>query len=702
MIDPNRAITEVENFLLATSQIAQTTLRSVLGKAELDDLLSERERLNAGASDDHRRADRALGREGHDGRGQGRRAAAEQMQRAMARQAEAERERRAKIIAAEGEFQAAEKLAEAADIISQQPGDAPAPLPADAARDGRQPEHDDRLPDPDRSDQALPRSRCAVERRSRGDGRGRRFRRRRDTDPPGLSSPEIRIDQLTGLRTILAPGRASRPEAFAKAARDLTPAGLDGCPFCEGAEEKTPPESWAFRPAGGDADGPGWVARSMPNLYPVLGEAPATLGSDPSPAATTEPAGTSGSDPHATTPTRAPLETGLSASIDPLRASTRATEPNLFASTPAEGAHEVLVNAPEHVVSMAELSEERFGTAVSFWRERMRAFADESAYLHLIVNEGVAAGASREHTHAQLYALRFVPAEIARERERMKAYYERTMGGDLLVDVITEEIRRRERVVAVDDEAILICPYASRSPFEMRIVPRASSPSFETDGDAGTAMIRRAIDGLAKLFGRAAVQPLGTDRAPRRRPLPLARRHRPQAHRARRVRARHRHADQRLPARARCRRPARGDRVGMDLAVLEGAFALTRLDRDADPPPLPDGPLAALIRDPHALTLVAPEGSAPEGAEESRGLACARGRRPARPLADRRPGEPRRPAPRGRRPALRRLELRHRLRSRSRRPPGRSDDGTGGRGPLRELGRGSDPFPNGVPDPLPG
>ena len=150
---------------------------------------------------------------------------------------------------------------------------------------------------------------------------------------------------------------------------------------------------------------------------------------------------------------------------------------------------------------MAQLSEERFGTAVSFWRERMCAFADESAYLHLIVNEGLAAGASREHTHAQLYALRFVPAEIARERERMKAYYERTMGGDLLVDVITEEIRRRERVVAVDDEAILICPYASRSPFEMRIVPRASSPSFETDGDVGTAMIRRAIGGLAKLFG---------------------------------------------------------------------------------------------------------------------------------------------------------------------------------------------------------
>ena len=79
----------------------------------------------------------------------------EDMQRAIARQAEAERERRAKIINAEGEFQAAEKLAEAADIISQQPGDPPAALPADAARDRRRQEHDDRLPAADRPDGRL-------------------------------------------------------------------------------------------------------------------------------------------------------------------------------------------------------------------------------------------------------------------------------------------------------------------------------------------------------------------------------------------------------------------------------------------------------------------------------------------------------------------------------------------------------------------
>jgi regulator of protease activity HflC (stomatin/prohibitin superfamily) len=120
VIDPNRAIVEVENFLLATSQIAQTTLRSVLGKAELDQLLAERERLN---EDLQKIIDEQTEPWGvkvttveiKDVE------IPEQMQRAMARQAEAERERRAKIINSEGEYQAAQKLTDAADIISTNP-----------------------------------------------------------------------------------------------------------------------------------------------------------------------------------------------------------------------------------------------------------------------------------------------------------------------------------------------------------------------------------------------------------------------------------------------------------------------------------------------------------------------------------------------------------------------------------------------------
>ena len=120
VVDPLKAVTDVENYLFATSQIAQTTLRSVLGQAELDELLAERERLNEQLQaiiDRHtdpwgikvamvevKHVDLPV-----------------EMQRAMARQAEAEREKRAKIIHAEGEFQASRQLAEAANVISANP-----------------------------------------------------------------------------------------------------------------------------------------------------------------------------------------------------------------------------------------------------------------------------------------------------------------------------------------------------------------------------------------------------------------------------------------------------------------------------------------------------------------------------------------------------------------------------------------------------
>ncbi|MBW8060218.1 MAG: slipin family protein [Solirubrobacterales bacterium] len=120
VVDPNRAIVEVENFLLATSQISQTALRSVLGKAELDQLLAERERLNEELQKIIDESTEPWGVkvtavEIKDVE------IPEQMQRAMARQAEAERERRAKIINSEGEYQAAQKLTDAADIISTNP-----------------------------------------------------------------------------------------------------------------------------------------------------------------------------------------------------------------------------------------------------------------------------------------------------------------------------------------------------------------------------------------------------------------------------------------------------------------------------------------------------------------------------------------------------------------------------------------------------
>jgi regulator of protease activity HflC (stomatin/prohibitin superfamily) len=120
VVDPERAVLAVQDYLYATSQVAQTTLRSVLGQSQLDDLLSKREQINA---DLQRIIDQQT-------EPWGVKVAAvevknvdlpQEMQRAIARQAEAERERRAKIIHAEGEFEASQRLADAANIISQNP-----------------------------------------------------------------------------------------------------------------------------------------------------------------------------------------------------------------------------------------------------------------------------------------------------------------------------------------------------------------------------------------------------------------------------------------------------------------------------------------------------------------------------------------------------------------------------------------------------
>lgn len=120
VLDPNRAIREVENYLFATSQLAQVTLRSVCGQGELDELLAEREKINSRIQDildkqtDPWGIKVVLVELKHIDLPQ-------EMQRAMAKQAEAERERRAKVIHAEGEFQASQKLADAAEVMNKQP-----------------------------------------------------------------------------------------------------------------------------------------------------------------------------------------------------------------------------------------------------------------------------------------------------------------------------------------------------------------------------------------------------------------------------------------------------------------------------------------------------------------------------------------------------------------------------------------------------
>ena len=268
--------------------------------------------------------------------------------------------------------------------------------------------------------------------------------------------PELRIDPLTGLRVIVAGERGSRPGAFLDFAR-REPIDPESDPFAAGHEDRTPPEVYALR------DNGAWRVRVVPNLYPALSE---------------NDAGDAGSDP---------LATGRG-------------EPDLFASRPAHGSHEVVVNAPDPVSSLAELQPEQVETAMSVWRERMRAHAD-AAYVHVIVNEGKEAGASLPHTHAQLYALPFVPAAVARERERFTAYSDRTQGRNLLEDLVQEEVRRRERIVAIDDEAVAIAPFAARVPFHVMLAPRRPAARFADDGPLGARLLHQVLNRLGAALG---------------------------------------------------------------------------------------------------------------------------------------------------------------------------------------------------------
>jgi UDPglucose--hexose-1-phosphate uridylyltransferase len=268
---------------------------------------------------------------------------------------------------------------------------------------------------------------------------------------------EIRVDSLNGLRTIVAPGRAAR-------------LAEQGDPFAPGNEAQTPPELFAVRPAGSAPDTPGWQVRVFENRYPALEMEAVAVARD--------------------------------------------ARAQIFTAHAGSGAHEVIVNSPRAVEGLSELSVQELSLAMDVWRLRMREHA-HAACLHLFVNERERGGATRPHTHAQLLALDFVPALIARERERFGAYAVQTMGQQLLDDIVSEEVRRRERVVAIDDEAVLLAPYASALPYQLMVVPRRPRMRFEEDGPTAAAMLHDALGRLARLLGDGPPLNLWIRTAPR-------------------------------------------------------------------------------------------------------------------------------------------------------------------------------------------
>ena len=255
---------------------------------------------------------------------------------------------------------------------------------------------------------------------------------------------EVRVDPLTGLKAIIAAARTDRPGGDF----DLEPEPpIDTRARPVPARPRGPHAARAATrcgPDGGAPDTPGWTVRVVPNLYPAL----------------------------------AP---------DGERACRPRPQPDLFSAQPATGAHEVIVNAPDagHVAGRPR----RPSRSPSRWRPGASGCARTPAPPACTCSSTRATRAARRSRTRTRSSTRSTssPRRSRASASASARYATRTMGGNLLGDLVQEEVRRRERVVAVDDEAVLIAPYASRLPFQLMIAPRRPRARFEDDGPLGAA-----------------------------------------------------------------------------------------------------------------------------------------------------------------------------------------------------------------------
>jgi UDPglucose--hexose-1-phosphate uridylyltransferase len=244
--------------------------------------------------------------------------------------------------------------------------------------------------------------------------------------------PELRKDPITDRWVIIATERARRPADFV---REPVPAAPSGrfCPFCAGNESKTPPEVLAYR-SGSGANQPGWSLRVVPNKFPVL-EIEGELGREGE---------------------------------------------GLFDRMNGVGAHEVVIESPDHILNISDLREKAVEQVLWAFRDRVRDLKNDRRlrYVLLFKNQGTAAGATLEHTHSQLIALPVVPKRVQEEVDGSKAYYD-FKERCVFCDLIRQEARTGVRVLTETDRFIVVAPYASRFPFETWILPRYHRSHYE-------------------------------------------------------------------------------------------------------------------------------------------------------------------------------------------------------------------------------
>ncbi|HEV2387319.1 MAG TPA: galactose-1-phosphate uridylyltransferase [Candidatus Acidoferrales bacterium] len=244
--------------------------------------------------------------------------------------------------------------------------------------------------------------------------------------------PQLRKDPITHRWVIISTDRAKRPSDFFRSRVEIKGIGL--CPFCSGNESKTPPEVLAYGRNGTGPNSPGWTVRVVPNKFPAL---------------------------------------GIEGALDRQGI-------GLFDMMNGVGAHEVIIETPDHQSTLATLGEGEVEQVLCAYRDRMSDLKNDRRFRYMLVfkNHGEAAGASLEHTHSQLIALPIVPKQVNEEVENAQRYFEEKERC-IFCDIIRQEAEDGERVIAENEHCVALAPYAPRFPFETWILPKKHSSAFE-------------------------------------------------------------------------------------------------------------------------------------------------------------------------------------------------------------------------------
>jgi UDPglucose--hexose-1-phosphate uridylyltransferase len=245
---------------------------------------------------------------------------------------------------------------------------------------------------------------------------------------------ELRRDITTGEWVILAIERGRRPEDFVQSGpAESDSDSASSCPFCPGRESRTPNETYAVRP-GGQANGPGWLVRAVPNKY---------------------------------------------AAVRPDFPIDRQGMAGVFPRQSGSGFHEVIIEGPRHDFDLPDMGPEEIERVLVAYQARYRALRQDRnvRFVQVFRNHGPRAGTSLRHPHSQLVALPLLPAAVRSRLEFAARYFEAT-GCSVYSDLLRAEREATDRIVAESPHFVVFAPFASRTPFETWIAPNLHRANF--------------------------------------------------------------------------------------------------------------------------------------------------------------------------------------------------------------------------------